>query len=72
MKNYFVDAVLFGDLSNGGTARVTVRDGEIAISAVEGAPADDEGRPGRRDPGEDGADGSTKQAAADPVEPVEG
>jgi ATP-dependent Clp protease ATP-binding subunit ClpA len=31
VKSYFVDAVLFGELSNGGTARVDVKDGEVVF-----------------------------------------
>lgn len=33
IKDYFVDAVLFGDLQNGGKALVDVREGEITIDA---------------------------------------
>jgi ATP-dependent Clp protease ATP-binding subunit ClpA len=35
VKSYFVDAVLFGELSNGGSARVDVKDGEV-IFETEG------------------------------------
>ncbi len=33
IKDYFVDAVLFGELSGGGTARVEEKDGEIVIES---------------------------------------
>jgi ATP-dependent Clp protease ATP-binding subunit ClpA len=33
VKNYFVDAVLFGDLKDGGHARVSIKDDEIVIEA---------------------------------------
>ncbi len=32
IKTYFVDEVLFGELTNGGTALIDVKDGDIAIS----------------------------------------
>ncbi len=35
IKEFFVDAVLFGDLARGGTARVTVEDGDIRIVVVK-------------------------------------
>ena len=33
IKSYFVDAVLFGELENGGKAVVDIRDGEIVVNA---------------------------------------
>ncbi len=35
IKEFFVDAVLFGDLSRGGTARVSVQEDDIRIDIVE-------------------------------------
>jgi ATP-dependent Clp protease ATP-binding subunit ClpA len=39
VKNYFVDAVLFGALASGGTAIVSVKDDDIAIESRPGAEA---------------------------------
>jgi ATP-dependent Clp protease ATP-binding subunit ClpA len=39
VKNYFVDAVLFGALAQGGTATVTVKDDDIAITSVPLGPS---------------------------------
>ncbi|MBN2627580.1 MAG: AAA family ATPase, partial [Spirochaetales bacterium] len=35
IKEYFVDAVLFGELAQGGTARVSVENGDIRIDVVK-------------------------------------
>jgi hypothetical protein len=41
VKNFFVDAVLFGALSGGGTAIVAVKDNEIFIETRPLGPAPD-------------------------------
>ncbi|MCX7842449.1 MAG: hypothetical protein N2489_05170, partial [Clostridia bacterium] len=35
IKSHFVDEVLFGSLSRGGTARIDIRDGELVFSNNE-------------------------------------
>jgi ATP-dependent Clp protease ATP-binding subunit ClpA len=39
IKGFFVDQVLFGDLSAGGAARVDYRDGEYGLEILESSPA---------------------------------
>ena len=48
VKNFFVDSVLFGELSDGGSAVVTMKDGEVVIETKAGAPP--RRKPPRRKP----------------------